>query len=216
MSALETLTLAERGAAFVMEALGDLGQALVLRESTYKRMIAANRDRATASRADAVRGLWIVAGDRGNYRSLFEANPGQDDILNALAAGWRNHAEAMETFGGPIPSRLEAVGKALELNRRLAVANPSPANRLSLALSLGLEGNAFRAAARFSDEREWILAYQHGRGAYAEASGILTSLKQSGQLSIAGDASLIALTSNLADAGERLREGYEARAISRR
>jgi tetratricopeptide (TPR) repeat protein len=211
LSTLETLRLAELGAAFTMEALGDLQRALRLRESGYARA------RSAAKRADAVRGLWIIAGDRGDYRPFFEnGNPTREQILTALADGWRNHAEAMETFGSPIPARLEAAGKALEFTRQLAAADPSAANRLALANSLRLEGDARRAAAHCSKGAESISAYQHSRDSYVEALKILTSLKESGQLPGAGQASLIRLTNHLADAGDRLREGHDRRTISSR
>jgi len=216
LNALETLRLAELGAAFALENLGDHPQALRLREAGYTRA-AANRAGSAASRADAVRGLWTIAGDRGDYRPFFEnGNPTREQILAALASGWRNRADAIDTFGSSIPSRLEAAGKALELSRQLVAADASAANRLGLAQSLRSEGDAFRAAARCSKGPESISAYQHSRDCYAEALGILTSLKQSGALLSADNGGFITLTNNLADADERLRVGRDLRGMSSR
>ena len=131
-----------------------------------------------------------------------------------MADGWRNRADAMEIFGSPIPSGLEAIGKAIEIDRQLLVASASTANRLALAYSLRLEGDSFRAAALCSNGAESTSAYRHSRDCYAEVLGILTSLKHSDQLP--RDAGLIALTSHLADAGERLREGNDQRVLSSR
>jgi hypothetical protein len=69
---------------------------------------------------------------------------------------------------------------------------------------------------RCSKGAESISAYQHSGDSYVEAITILTSLKQSGQLPSTAHADLSTLTNNLADAGERLREGHDQRAISRR
>jgi hypothetical protein len=95
-------------------------------------------------------------------------------------------------------------------------ADASAANRLGLAQSLRSEGDAFRAAARCSKGPESISAYQHSRDCYAEALGILTSLKQSGALLSADNGGFITLTNNLADADERLRVGRDLRGMSSR
>ncbi|MGJ5820241.1 protein kinase domain-containing protein [Paludibaculum fermentans] len=202
LSALESLLLAGRGAAFVLESLGDRNQALRQRESSYRHESAA---RGTGSAADATLALWKISGDRGNFSLYFaKGKPAAGQILAALAQGWRNQAEALESFASPVPARLEAAGKAVELSRRLLAEDDVPANRLALAQSLRLHGDAQRAAARGSSGLESITAYQQSRDCFAESRSLLAALRQSGQLSAAGLAELMARANDLADIQERL------------
>jgi serine/threonine protein kinase/tetratricopeptide (TPR) repeat protein len=164
----------------------------------------ANKQNLNAQETIRLANFWgsLVPEDVGGDPSA----PGLDGGNAASADRWRNRADAMDTFASPIPLRLQATRKAVALSRQLVGANASTADRLRLAQSLRSEGDAFRAAARCSKGAESISGYHHSRDSYVEALKILTSLKQSGQLPIAGKAGLITVTNNLADAEERLRE----------
>lgn len=198
LKALETLRLVRFRADFLRENLGDVA---LLKSGNGS---AGDRGRSAANREEGVRGRSITVSDRAGYRPLFDSgNPAGAQIL-ALAQRWRNRADGMESFGSPIPSRLSASGKALELSRQVAAADPSTANRLGLAHSLRSQGDAFRAAARCSRGAESTSAYQHSRDDYEEALQILTSLKQSGLLPIPEEIDLMRLTNDLTDARERL------------
>ena len=103
VSALDNLRLSEAWAAFTLEQLGDLPQALRLRESYYARALAlmkadpANAHNRTIYRVgqeNAVRELSLLdgdkAGDKADYRRFFEnGNPTLDEIRAMLARGWR-------------------------------------------------------------------------------------------------------------------------------
>jgi len=196
-SALETLRLAEAAASLALEELGDLPQALRVRESSYARLAALSptsgtREQARASRADAVRGLWLIAGERGDYRPFFaNAPPTREQVRADLACAWRLQAELRGNFG---LASVEAAANSVELSRQLVAADPSIANRLELARSLRTEGDALRAAG------------QHDRDSYGEALKILNSLKESRELPSGVSADLIVLTNHLAEAEERLRD----------
>jgi hypothetical protein len=225
LSALETLRLAEGAAAFTLEELGDLPGALRLRESGYGHAVAlwkadpgtaGNRDRWRASRADAVRGLWLIAAEGGDYGRFFEkGSPAREQLRADLAYGWRVRAEFIDNFGSSLPWRVEAATNSVALSRQLVATTPSITNRLELARSLLTAGDAIRAAKALSHATEQGAAYLHSRDAYQEGVKILNSLKDSGELPMAGNADLMTLTNNLADAEERLRESRNQHAVSR-
>jgi len=209
LTALDTLRLAESAAAFTLEELGDLPQAQQLAESSYTRLVAwlqpgrgavDERNRLRDSRAVAAQAIWLSAGQRGDYSPLFENGAATSErVLAALADGWQDRADLLEGFDGPPAARLEAAGKALELARRFAAADPSPAVRIRTARSLISQGDAFRAAARCSKGAESASDWQRRRDSYSEALEILTSLNQSRQLNAEGNAALVAVTNSLAE-----------------
>ncbi len=223
LNALETLKLARSGADITQENLDGRSPTLRLLETGYERAESllrsdsrngGNRARSDAGRANGVRGLLTNFGDGADNRySIESGNPAGAQIL-ALAQRWRNRADAMESFDSPIASRLEAVGKALELSRHLVAVRPSTANRLGLAGSLRSQGDAFRTAARCSKGAASTSSYQRSRDDYLEALGILTSLKRSGQLSTAGEADFMTLMNDLTDTRERLQQELSYRPSS--
>ncbi|WP_321472173.1 serine/threonine-protein kinase [uncultured Paludibaculum sp.] len=217
LSALETLRLAERGAAFALERLGDVRQAQLFRDSSHQRAAEGKGGELSADHADAVLGLWKLAGERGDYRPYFQnATPSNEQLQAVLAQGWRNQAEFLGVLGGPIPLALEAAGHALELSRRSVATRSSAENRLGLARSLQAQGDVFRAAARSTRGPEALSSYQHSHDAYVEALQILTALQQSGQLVTARRGNLIVSSNDLIDAGERLRIARDQRVSSSR
>jgi hypothetical protein len=214
LAALETLSLAEDSAGDIWEEFGDLAQAQRLRQSAYAHAAAllhadnataANRNRVRASRVEAVRGLWLMAGDRGDYRAFFEnADPSGEQIRAVLAESWTDRANLISTFGTPVTSRLEASRMAIDLSSALATASPSTSNRLGLAHSLQSEGDGLHAAARASSGTESANAYRRSQEQYLEALKILNSLKESGILPSTENPVLVDLTNSLASAGEGL------------
>jgi hypothetical protein len=212
--ALESLSRAEDGAAATLEQLGDLPQALRLRRSAYTHALtlfhadsttASNRERLQASRADAVRSLWLTAGETGDYRPLFEiAAPTREQVHAAVAESWTNLADLLTSLANPVAARLDASAKAVDLSRQLTAGSPSAAHRLALARSLRSAGDAFREAAHSASGSESLDAYGRSQECYQEALRILDGLEQSGSLPAAESAALVSVTNHLAGAGERL------------
>lgn len=209
LTALDRLRLAESAATFTLEELGDLPQALHLAEASYTRVAAwfkpgrgavDDRNRLQESRAVAAQAIWLAAGERGDYSPLFESGAATSErVAAALADGWKDRADLLEGFCGPPAARLQAAGKALELARRFAAADPLPTGRIRLARSLISQGDAFRAAARCSKGAESASDWQSQHNSYSEALEILTSLNQSRQLNAEGNAALISVTNYLAE-----------------
>jgi hypothetical protein len=197
LSALETLRQATDWAAWTREELGDLPQAMRLRESNLREPA----DNSPAARAEAVRVRWLMEGERGDYGALFNhLDPGRRQILADLAQSWRNRADLMSQFGDPISSRLEAAGKAVEFGRGLMAAD-SAAYRLELGLDLLTQGDAFRAAGRASNGAQSIAAYRSSRTCYNESLQLLDSS--------ASPAQIVTVKNNLAEVDERLRDADE-------
>ena len=168
-----------------------------------------------AFRADAVRALWLIEGGRGEYRPFFEGRPpAQEQMQAALADGWRRRADFMADFASPIPARLEAAGKAVEISRQLLAAHPSTANRIRLAHGLLSEGDAWHTAARCSHGAESVSAHQSSRDRYFASLEILNSVRKSGELPAAENAVLAILATNLADADDRLQAARDSRTNS--
>lgn len=217
LAALETLNLAERGAALALERLGDARQAQQLRESSYHRVAAGKGVGSAAAQADAVLGLWKLAGDRGDFRPYFKnGKPSNEQLLSILAQGWRNQAEFLGVLGAPVPQALEAAGRAVELSGRSLATGASTESHVGLARSLRTQGDALRIAARCSNGTEALSAHRQSRDAYVEAIRILTALRQSGQLAAAQNADLILASNHLAEAEERLRVVSDQRVRSSR
>lgn len=214
VDALDTARLAEFQAAFILESLGDLPQALRLRESCFARSAAMLKyDVGNAnhysilneSRADAVRALWMISAERGDYRPFFSgAAPAREQILADVASSWRSRADLISAYGFPVPHWLEAAGKATEFARKLVAIDSSTVNAVGLARSLRAEGDSLRASARLSKGVEAAAAFRRSRDRYREAARILDALRSSDHMSGGSNAERIALNNNLADIGDRL------------
>jgi serine/threonine protein kinase/tetratricopeptide (TPR) repeat protein len=184
LSFLETAKLAEAGAAWLQEELGDLRHALRLWEGGMQK-------------EGAVRVRWLIDGQRGDYRAYFATgNPTREEIAHALAVAWRDRAVESDQIGYP---HLDAARKALDLDRQSG-------DRRGLAQSLIVEGDALRAAARESKGPESISAYRNSRQSYTEALEILKLIDER--------RSLVSLANWLAESGERLSEARNRQALS--
>jgi hypothetical protein len=160
-----------------------------------------------SSRADAVRLLWLTAGERGDYRALFDgSSPTREQLLANVVDGFQRKSGTMGSLG--------SAGRSVELSRQLATEFPSAANRLLFARSLLFEGDASRAAARFSNGAAQEDAYRHSRDRYLASIEILKSLENSGQLPTGEKATLFTLINHLAENVERMVEASDSRKAS--
>jgi hypothetical protein len=217
LDALKTLTAAESWIAFTLEELGDLPHALGCREASFARAVAlyhsdpanpAYHSDYVLSQREAVRAMWISAGNAGDYRSFYgDRRPTQDALSSTLAQGWRYHEGLMAAFGSPLSARLDATAKAVELSRQSLARQPSAINRVILAQSLQVSGVVYDVMAHAAIGAERISGYRRSRDFFAQALEILNSVKQSGDLPEWGRSSLVKVTNQLAEIDERLREG---------
>ena len=218
LSALETLRVSEDRAAFMLEHLGDIPQALHLREAFYAQSAALLKVNPADARArtlhrygqeNAARELSLLegdrAGDKADYRRFFDNDhPTLDDIRGMLVRGWRYQSMQLSQFGSPIPPRLEAAKQAVTLSRELVKSNPSTDNRVLLASSLMEQGDALDAQAHYSVPSEKISVYHDSRDCFNESLGILNSLKEAGKLPSAEEYRRPIVIVSLAGLEERL------------
>ena len=223
-SALQTHGMSVARASFMAELLGDLPQALRLRESVYGltvRLIQsdgatpANLETNRNCQANVVRTIWLLDRDHGDYRPFFgNGDPAREELSGAFALAWRNLVSVLKLFACPIPQRMEAATTALDRDRQLLAANPTFGRRVSLAWSLRAIGEVYEDMAHFAVGAERITAYEHARESYLEARGILNSLKESNKLPDSARSDLITLALNLAAVEERLKNDWISRNLN--
>ena len=207
VAALRNLGTMERYSAYVLEKLGDLREALRVLESAHSRALGvlnsdpgttANIEAFETSRANAVRMLWLLEGERGDYRAFFEnRKPASEDIRAALAKGWQEHAAFLGYLGGPTEKRMEAAKNAVALSRQLVAERRSAAHLILLAHSLEMAGDASFAAG----------AFRQSQDDYLEARAALNDAKESGPLPSLERTLMATLETMIAGNEERLRDG---------
>ncbi len=211
---LTDLVTAGQSMAFVLEMLGSRKEALrCLKDAIADQANLAdtepgdpaNAQRLREVRGDAVRIEWLIAGEQGDYKSLLSAGDASPALVRAeLALGWRRQAAQMSAFLCPMPPRVVASRKAVELDRQTADSEVS--SRVDLALDLGQMGWVQLILARHTTGSEREKALHEAREAFVEERGILSSLKQAGTLPAANRADLVTANSRLATVDAKLEE----------
>ena len=173
-TALALLALAESRLALVQELLGDHGEA-------RRRIKGAIAHQSALADSDSSKQSW--ARQLRDFRAEAVRLESLNGSTQDLARGWTQYASQLAEIAHPLPARIEAARKAVELARQ-------GGDSIELAEAYAQLGSSQLESARFTQGSENL----HGaEQSYTEARRILAALEQSGKLpegsrSVLGDA----------------------------
>jgi hypothetical protein len=186
-TALALLALAEGRLALMEELLGDRGEARRrIKDAIAHQSALADSDSSKQSWARQLREF------RAGGVRLESLNGSPQD----LARGWEQYASQLAEIAYPLPARIEAARKAVELARQ-------GGDSLEIADAFAQLGSAQLEAARVMQGSETL---QGAEQSYAEARRILTAREQSGTLPEASRSTLGDAVNSLAIIAARLAE----------
>ena len=170
-TALSDLALAESYLAFLQEVLGDRGEA-------RRRIQDAIAHQSGLADSESSKESW--ARQLRDYRAQGARLESSAHNSQDVARGWEQYAGQLAEIAYPLPARMEAAQKAVDMARQFA--DPRPAAQLELADAFAQLGNSQFETARFAPAAEYRDALHSAEQSYAEARRILTALGQSGAL----------------------------------
>jgi tetratricopeptide (TPR) repeat protein len=200
-TALAYLALAESRLAFIQEVLGDRGEARrLIKDAIAHQSALADSDSSKELWARQLRDYRAEGARLESFVSGAQTAHGPLD----LARGWEQYAGQLAEIAYPLPARIEAAQKAVDLARQ--AADPQPASQLVLAEAFAQLGYSQFESARFTPGAEYSNALRGAEQSYAEARRILTALQQAGTLPEASRSTLSDAANFLATIAARLTE----------
>jgi tetratricopeptide (TPR) repeat protein len=173
---------------FVHEQLGDLNEALRF----WRVALAAaesgdeNEPIKEIRRSQVARLEWLIEGRKGGR--LFREQ---------AAAGWRNLALDRQRVLSPIALQIEAVEKALELERSLAAEDPRVEMEVALGSDLQLLASIHGEQANWSDGAARARELEKQHSALGESRRVFTQLEKAGTLPPEHSGTLAALDKSI-------------------
>jgi tetratricopeptide (TPR) repeat protein len=192
-TALANLALAESRLALIQEVLGDRSEALRrIKDAIAHQSALADSDSSKQSWARQFRDYRAEGARLESFLGAQTAHSPQD-----LARGWQQYAGQLAEIAYPLPARIEAAQKAVDLARH--AADLQPTSQLELAEAFAQLGYSQFETTRFTPAAEYRNAMHGAEQSYAEARRILTALQQAGTLpessrSTLGDAANVLAT----------------------
>ena len=200
-TALAYLALAESRLAFMQEVLADL-------DGARGRIKDAIAHQSTLADSDASKQQW--ARQLRDYRAegvRLESLLGGAQTVHSpqdLARGWEQYAGQLAEIAYPLPARIEAAQKAVDLAHQ--AANSQSASQLDLAEAFVQLGYSQFETSRFTPNEKYSNALHGAEQSYAEARRILTALQQAGTLPEASRSTLGDTVNSLVTVAAKLTE----------
>jgi tetratricopeptide (TPR) repeat protein len=200
-TALSNLASAEGRLAFIQEVLGDRSEARRRMEDAIAHQSAlADSDSSKQSWARQLRDYRAQGTRLASFINGAQSAHSPQD----LARGWEQYAGQLTEIAYPLPARIEAAQKAVDLGRQ--AADSQPASRLELAEAFAELGHDRFETARFTQGAEYSNALRGAEQSYAEARRILTTVQQAGTLPEASRSTLGDAVNLLATIAAKLAE----------
>ena len=198
--ALGYLAVAERRLALIEEVLGNRAAAVRHFQDAlaHQATLAASNPSKTAW----ARQLHDISAEDVRLRSLADGEGAYS--REDLARGWEQHAVALAEIAYPLPIRLEAAQKAVNLARQ--AADPKPDFQFDLAEALQQLGRFQFESASFAQGAEKTSGLHGAEQSYTEARRILIALQEAGALAEAIPPTLGDAVNSLATIAARLAE----------
>jgi non-specific serine/threonine protein kinase/serine/threonine-protein kinase len=198
-TALALLALAESRLAFIQELLGDRAEARRrIQDAIVHQSALADSDSSKQSWAHQLRDYRAESARLDSFIGGAQTAHSPQD----LARGWAQYAGQLAEIAYPLPARIEADQKAVDL----ASADAQPASQLELAEAFTQLGHDRFETARSTQGAEYSNALHSAEQSYAEARRILTTLQQAGPLPENSRSTLSDAVNSLATIAAKLAE----------